>query len=298
MSKSQNIVIACGVESMTNVPMGLPITLPYKNGFGKPFTDDVLSRYKVKDFSQFVGAEMMAKKFDISREEMDEYSLTSHQFAIDATNRGAFKQEILPLSTQVYNPKTKELTLYDTIHSTDEGIRFDVTLDALSNVKPIQEDGLITAASASQICDGASAMMIVNEEGLKSLPSDVKPIARIHHMSMFASDPVIMLDAPLEGTMRALKKCNMSIDDIDLFEINEAFASVPLAWLKYTGADRNKLNIHGGAIALGHPLGASGTQIMTTLVHALQQKQKKWGLQSMCEGGGMANVTIIENLLL
>ena len=183
---------------------------------------------------------------------------------------------------------------FDRYHSIDEGIRFDATLEGIKGVKLIAENGKLTAASASQICDGASGVMVVNERGLKSL--GVKPMARIHHMTMMGGDPVIMLDAPLHATERALKKAGMSIDDIDLFEVNEAFASVPTAWLKTTGADPARLNVNGGAIALGHPLGGSGTKLMTTLINALKQRNKRYGLQTMCEGGGMANVTIVERL--
>ena len=171
---------------------------------------------------------------------------------------------------------------------------FDATLDGIRGVKLIAENGKLTAASASQICDGASGVMVVNERGLKSL--GIKPMARVHHMTMVGGDPVIMLDAPLHATERALKKAGMSIDDIDLFEVNEAFASVPTAWLKTTGADPARLNVNGGAIALGHPLGGSGTKLMTTLINALKQRNKRYGLQTMCEGGGMANVTIVERL--
>jgi acetyl-CoA C-acetyltransferase len=161
-------------------------------------------------------------------------------------------------------------------------------------VKLLQEGGCITAANASQICDGASGVLVVNEKGLKSL--GVAPMARIHHLTVIGGDPVIMLEAPLPATHRALKKAGMSIDDIDLFEVNEAFAPVPLAWLKDTGADPERLNVNGGAIALGHPLGGSGTKLMTTLIHALKARNKRYGLQTMCEGGGMANVTIVERL--
>ena len=180
------------------------------------------------------------------------------------------------------------------IHLIDEGIRFDVSLEGIKSVKLIAENGRLTAASASQICDGASGVLVVNERGLKSL--GLAPLARVHHMTMTGGDPVIMLDAPLHATKRALEKAGMKIDDIDLFEVNEAFASVPTAWLKTTGADPERLNVNGGAIALGHPLGGSGTKLMTTLVHALKQRNKRYGLQTMCEGGGMANVTIVERL--
>jgi acetyl-CoA C-acetyltransferase len=180
------------------------------------------------------------------------------------------------------------------MHSVDEGIRFDATLEGIAGVKLLAEDGRLTAASASQICDGASGVMVVNEQGLKDL--GVEPLARIHHLTVVGGDPVIMLEAPIPGTKLALERAGMSIDDIDLFEVNEAFASIPTAWLQETGADPERLNVHGGAIALGHPLGASGTKLMTTLLNALNVRGKKYGLQTMCEGGGLANVTIVENL--
>ena len=238
-------------------------------------------------FSQFTGAEMMAEKYGLSKAELDEFSYNSHQLAIAATQAGSFKNEIVPLQITRADGST------DT-HHIDEGIRFDASLDGIKGVKLIAENGKHTAASASQICDGASGVLVVNERGLKSL--GVKPLARIHHMTMMGGDPVIMLDAPLHATKRALEKAGMSIDDIDLFEVNEAFAAVPAAWLKTTGADPARLNVNGGAIALGHPLGGSGTKLMTTLVNALKQRNKRYGLQTMCEGGGMANVTIVERL--
>jgi acetyl-CoA C-acetyltransferase len=180
------------------------------------------------------------------------------------------------------------------VHAEDEGIRFDATLAGIQGVKLLQEGGVITAANASQICDGATGVMVVSEKALKSM--NATPLARIHHLSVIGHDPVIMLEAPIPATMQALKKAGMQIDDIDLFEVNEAFAPVPLAWLQVTGADPARLKVNGGAIALGHPLGASGTKLMTTLVHALRKRNKRYGLQTMCEGGGMANVTIIERL--
>ena len=287
MAGSMDVVIAAGVESMTRVPMGLPATLPAKNGFGHYKSPEIEKHYPNIEFSQFTGAEMMAKKYNLSKDELDQYSYESHQRAIAATQAGLFKEEIVPL------PITRADGSADT-HNIDEGIRFDATLESIRGVKLIMEGGSLTAASASQICDGASGVMVVNEKGLKSL--GLKPMARIHHMSVLGHDPVIMLEAPLPATKRALAKAGMSIDDIDLFEVNEAFASVPTAWLKDTGADPNRLNVNGGAIALGHPLGGSGTKLMTTLVHALKQRNKRYGLQTMCEGGGMANVTIIERL--
>ena len=287
MSGATDIVIAAGVEGMTRVPMGLPATLAAKNGFGNYYSPNIQQKYPNIQFSQFTGAEMMAEKYGLSKEELDQYSYQSHQRAIAATQAGAFKDEIVPLKF------TREDGSSD-IHSIDEGIRFDVTLDGIRGVKTIAEGGKITAANASQICDGASGVMVVNEKGLKSL--GVAPLARIHHMTMMGGDPVIMLEAPLPATQRALQKAGMKVDDIDLFEVNEAFASVPTAWLKTTGADPAKLNVNGGAIALGHPLGGSGTKLMTTLVNALKQRNKRYGLQTMCEGGGMANVTIVERL--
>ena len=239
-------------------------------------------------FSQFTGAEMMAEKYGLSKDELDEYSYNSHQRAIAATQAGHFKKEIVPLEI------TRADGSKDT-HHIDEGIRFDATLEGIKGVKLINENGgKLTAASASQICDGASGVLVVNERGLKRL--GVKPMARVHHMTMMGGDPVIMLDAPLHATKRALEKAGMSINDIDLFEVNEAFAAVPVAWLKTTGADPARLNVNGGAIALGHPLGGSGTKLMTTLINALKQNNKRYGLQTMCEGGGMANVTIVERL--
>jgi acetyl-CoA C-acetyltransferase len=180
------------------------------------------------------------------------------------------------------------------VHPADEGIRFDVSLDGMKGVKLLQDGGAITAATSSQICDGASGVMVVSEAGLKTL--GLEPMARIHNLTLVGGDPVIMLEAPLPGTDKALKKAGFRIDDIDLFEVNEAFASVPVAWLKTLGADADRLNVNGGAIALGHPLGASGAKLMTTLLYALKNRGKRWGLQTMCEGGGLANVTIVEAL--
>lgn len=287
MSGTMNCVIASGIEHMTRVPMGLAVSLPAKEGFGVPNGPEIIEKYNGGGFSQFVGAEMMAKKYDISRERLDEYAYNSHQKAIAATQGGLFDEEILALEITTEDG-SKEM------HKVDEGIRFDVSRDGIGNVKLISEDGRITAATSSQICDGASAVMVVNEEGLKNM--GVEPLARIHHLTLMGGDPVIMLETPLPATKRALERTGMSVDDIDLFEVNEAFASVPVAWLQETGADPDRLNVHGGALALGHPLGASGTKLMTTLVHALKAKDKTWGLQTMCEGGGLANVTIIERL--
>jgi acetyl-CoA C-acetyltransferase len=289
MSGTMDIVIAAGVESMTRVPMGTPSSLPFKNGMGHYMSPNIRSRYPGPDFSQFMGAEMMAKKYNLTREQLDAYALSSHQRAIAATQAGAFKDEIIPVHI-----KTADGVLTDDQHLSDEGIRYDATLESIAGVKLIQEGGMLTAATASQICDGAAAVMVVSEKVLKEF--NLTPMARVHHMTLIGHDPVIMLEAPLPATERALKKCGMKIDDIDLFEVNEAFASVPVAWLQYTGADRERLIVNGGAIALGHPLGGSGAKLMTTLVYALKNRNKRFGLQTMCEGGGMANVTIIERL--
>ena len=289
MSGAMDIVIAAGVESMTRVPMFSPSALASKAGMGSYQSDLVNQRYNNVAFSQFVGAEMMARKYGLSKDELDRYALLSHQRALAATQAGAFKAEILPVAV-----RTADGGATGEMHSADEGIRAEASLESIQSVKLLQEGGVITAANASQICDGATGVMIVNERGLKAL--DVQPLARIHHMTMIGHDPVIMLEAPIPATERALKKAGMKIDEIDLYEVNEAFASVPLAWLKALGADPARLNVNGGAIALGHPLGASGTKLMTTLVHALAQRGKRYGLQTMCEGGGMATVTIIERL--
>jgi acetyl-CoA C-acetyltransferase len=275
---------------MTRVTMGLSVALPAKEGFGNPMSPNQQKRYPNIQFSQFMGAEMMAQKYGLSKDQLDEYAYGSHQRAIAATQAGAFKDEIVPVTGK----DGKEAEGNPVSHDSDEGIRYDSTLEAIKGVKLLREGGAITAATSSQICDGASGVMIVSEKALKEY--GLTPLARIHNLTLIGHDPVIMLEAPLPATERALKKAGMSIDDIDLFEVNEAFASVPVAWLQTTKADPAKLNVNGGAIALGHPLGASGTKLMTTLLHALKARNKKWGLQTMCEGGGLANVTIVERL--
>ncbi len=292
LSGVHDCVIAAGVESMTRVPMGTPSSLPRKNGMGFYMSPQIQARYPRVEFSQFMGAELLAKKYALPKEQLDRYALESHRRAIAATKEGRFAAEIVPLQVRRADGSSDN----DELHTVDEGIRFDASLDGISSVKLLQEGGVISAANASQIADGASGVLVVNERGLKALGKGAKPLARVHQMTLIGHDPVIMLEAPLPATERALKKAGMKIGDIDLFEVNEAFAPVPLAWLQATGADLAKLNVNGGAIALGHPLGASGTKLMTTLLYALQQQGKRWGLQTMCEGGGMANVTIIERL--
>ncbi len=284
MSGTQDIVIAAGVESMSRVPMGLA-RIP--GGEYDPTTQRIRDRFNVAGFSQFAGAEMIARKHGFSRQDLDAFGLKSHRNAAAATQAGWFQREIVPV----------EVTLSDgtkTMHVTDEGIRYDASAESMAGVRLLAEGGAITAATSSQICDGASAALIVSERALKE--HNLTPMARIVNLTVTAGDPVIMLEEPLFATLKALKRAGMKIDDIDLYEVNEAFAPVPLAWLKVVGADPEKLNVNGGAIALGHPLGASGTKLMATLLHALRARGKKYGLQTMCEGGGVANVTIVESL--
>jgi acetyl-CoA C-acetyltransferase len=255
---------------------------------GSPFGGPGMkARYPGIQFSQFAGAEMIAKKYDLSKDALDAFGYESQRRGAAAAQAGAFDKEIIPIDVTTHDGTAH-------VHRTDEGIRFDASLEAIRGVKLIMEGGRLTAATSSQICDGASGVMIVNERGLKAL--GVKPLARIHHMTVVGEDPVIMLEAPIGATQKALQRSGMALEDIDLYEVNEAFASVPMAWLQVLGADPDRLNVNGGAIALGHPLGASGTKLMTTLVHALHARGKRWGLQTMCEGGGLANVTIIEAL--
>ncbi len=288
-SDAMDIVIAAGVESMSRVPIGLSMTLPQKHGFGYYISPNMAQRYPGVIFNQFDGGELMAEKYDLGREILDTFAYNSHLRAIHATQQGLFKSEILPLPVlNSQGEKTGDM------HTQDEGIRYDINLDAMAGMEPLAKGGRLTAATASQICDGASGLMVVNERGLKAL--GVEPLARIHQMTVVGSDPVIMLEGPVPGTEKALARAGMSIDDIDLFEVNEAFASIPVGWLKATGADPARLNTRGGAIALGHPLGSSGTKLMTTLVHALRHENKRYGLQAICEGGGLANVTIVERL--
>jgi acetyl-CoA C-acetyltransferase len=286
LSGTQDVVIAAGVESMTRVPMGstgqfLPTPQP-----GSAKSPRLEEHFPGIAFSQFMGAEMMAEKHGFDRDALDAFALESHVRAAAATKSGAFAREIVPLPVET--PEGSK------IHDTDEGIRYGANMESIGAVKLLRENGRISAANASQICDGASAVMVVSERALKA--HNLTPLARIHGFTVTGGDPVIMLEEPLFATQKALERAGMTIDDIDLYEVNEAFASVPLAWLKHTGADPAKLNVNGGAIALGHPLGASGAKLMATLVHALRARGKKYGLQTMCEGGGLANVTIIEAL--
>jgi acetyl-CoA C-acetyltransferase len=256
-------------------------------GAGSYMSPAMKARYPGIQFSQFAGAEMIARKFDLSKDDLDAFGFASQQKAAAATRASAFANEIV--AVQGLDADNNPLA-----HTVDEGIRFEATLEATRAVKLLSEQGRLTAATSSQICDGASGVLVVNEAGLRKL--GVEPIARIHSLTVIGEDPVVMLEAPINATRAALKKAGMKIDDIDLYEVNEAFASVPMAWLKELGADPARLNVNGGAIALGHPLGASGTKLMATLVHALHARGGRYGLQTMCEGGGLANVTIVERL--
>lgn len=289
MSGTMDMVIASGVESMSRVPIGTPMDLPQKAGLGFYKSPGMEARYPEVFFSQFTGAEEIARKWELGREAMDEFSFQSHLKARAATEAGRFDAEIIAVEKRLHDGAVP-----GDMATRDEGIRYDVSLEAVSQVRLLTEGGRLTAASASQICDGAAGVMVVNERGLKAL--GVEPLARIHHLSVTGGNPVVMLETPIAATERALKLAGMTIDDIDLFEVNEAFASIPLAWAKGVGADPDRLNVNGGAISLGHPLGGSGAKLMTTLVHALKDRGKRYGLQTMCEGGGLANVTIIERL--
>ena len=286
MSGTQDIVIAAGVESMTRVPMGSTGAFHAKEGLGNYKSPRLEEKYPGIMFSQFMGAEMIVRKHGFTRAQLDQFAYESHMRAAAATKAGAFETEIVGI--EIETPEGSEM------HRTDEGIRYDATPESIGSVKLLQEGGNISAANASQICDGASAVMIVSEAALKA--HGLTPIGRIHNLTVTAGDPVIMLEEPLFATDRALKRAGLNIADIDLYEVNEAFAPVPIAWLKHVGADPAKLNVNGGAIALGHPLGASGTKLMATLINALKARGGRYGLQTMCEGGGIANVTIVERL--
>lgn len=286
MSGTQDVVIAAGVESMSRVPMGSNVMLHLKEGFGHPKSSRQEARYPGIQFSQFAGAEAIAKKYGFTRAEVDAFALESHRRAKAATERDDFRDEIVALPVETPDGEV--------MHEVDEGIRFDATAESIGSVKLLSEGGVLSAASSSQICDGSSAVLVVSERALKE--HGLTPLARIHTLTVTGGDPVVMLEEPLFATDKALKRAGLTIDDIDLYEVNEAFAPVPMAWLRHIGGDHARLNVNGGAIALGHPLGASGTKLMATLVHALHKRGLRYGLQTMCEGGGLANVTIIERL--
>jgi len=279
MSGTMDVVVAGGVQTMTQIPISSAMTAAEPLGFKDPFTGSKgwVARYGNMPPTQFRSAQMIADKWNLSREDLEVYSLHSHNKAIDAIKEGRFEREILPLAGVLV----------------DETPRLS-SLEKMAALESLFGCDKVTAGVSSQTCDASSAMLIVSEAALKRY--GLSPRARIHHISVRAEDPIWMLTAPIPATRYALKKCGMSIHDIDLVEINEAFASVALAWLKETGYDPERTNVNGGAIALGHPLGATGTKLMTTLLHELERTGGRFGLQTMCEGGGQANVTIIERL--
>jgi len=288
MSGVHDVVVAMGVETMTNVPIGANIIDSYKAGRGMPSeANGIQEKRPGVQFSQFMGAELLAKKHKLSREELDNFAVASHQKGAKATSEGYFKREIVPL--QGVNKQGESI-----VHDKDEGVRPATSIESLSKLKTLQKDGMITAATSSQICDGSAAILICNERGLKKL--GLKPRAKIVQIAGAGSDPVIMLEGPIPATEIAFRKSGLTMDQMDLYEVNEAFAPVPVAWAKALGADLNKLNVNGGACALGHPLGCTGVKLMTTLVHELERRGGKYGLQAICEGGGTANATIIERV--
>lgn len=275
-----DVVVAGGVESMTRIPMGSARRV----GLGDPNSDAIKRRYEGIEFNQGRGAEILAARYELGRGWLDEYSLRSHQRAARAADEGRFAGEIVPV------------TLPDgTKFDADEGIRRATTLDKLAQLEPVfDEDGRITAGNASQISDGAAALLVMSGERARQL--GLAPLARVHTATVVGSDPVAMLGGPIPATERVLERAGLTLDDIGAFEVNEAFASVVGAWLRATGADEERVNPLGGAIALGHPLGGSGARLATTLVHHLRAEGLRYGLQTMCEGGGMANATVFENL--
>ena len=278
LSGTQDLVVAAGVESMSMVPMGTSVALPMKEGMAPPFGDGWRERYGSQEISQFRGAQLICEKWGLKRAQLEEFSYESHQRAIRAIDEGRFDREITPVAGV----------------TADEGPRRDTTLEKMAELKPLREGWELTAATASQISDGAAALLIASPTAVRR--HGFTPRARIHSLSVVGSDPVYMLTAPMPATEAALDKGHLGIDDIDVFEVNEAFAPVLLAWSADTGASLEKANPNGGAIALGHPLGATGAILMTKLLHELERTGGRYGLQTMCEGGGQANATIIERL--
>jgi acetyl-CoA C-acetyltransferase len=280
MSGTNDVILAGGVQNMSQIPIAAAMTAAEQFGFTDPFSgsEGWVARYGDQEVSQFRGAEMIAEKWSISRVDMEVFALESHERAIRAQDDGRFEPEIAPL---------KGVTA-------DEGPRRGTSLEKMAQLRTLEEGGRLTAAVASQISDAASGMLVMSEQAVKD--HALTPRARIHHLSVRGDSPIFMLSAPIPATAYALEKTGMTLDEIDLVEINEAFASVVLAWQKETGADLAKVNVNGGAIALGHPLGATGTRLMTTMLNELERTGGRYGLQTMCEGGGQANVTIIERL--
>jgi acetyl-CoA C-acetyltransferase len=279
MSGTMDVVVAGGVQQMSQIPISSAMTAGQAYGFDDPFTgsEGWVARYGTQEVSQFRSAEMIAEKWDLTRDDMEQFAVTSHERAIRARAEGRFEAEIAPLGDC----------------TADEGPR-EPNWDKIRSLPTLTEGGRVTAACASQISDASAALLVVNQKGLAA--HGLTPRARLHHISVRADDPVWMLTAPIPATAHALARTGMTLDDIDLVEINEAFASVVLAWAKETDADLDKVNVNGGAIALGHPLGATGARLMTTLLAELERTGGRYGLQTMCEGGGQANVTIVERL--
>jgi len=280
MSGTQDLVIAGGVQNMSLIPIAYAMIAAKDLGLSDPFSGSKGWRKRFGDqmVSQFAGAEKIAQQWDLSREAMEAFAFESHQRAIHAIDTGRFDNEILP---------------YGDVHQ-DEGPRRNSTLEKMATLNPLAPGGRLTAAVASQISDGAAAILVASEAAVRE--HGLKPRARVHHMSVRGDDPIIMLTAPIPATAYALEKTGLTIEDMDVVEINEAFAPVAMAWMKETGADPAKVNPNGGAIALGHPLGATGARLMTTMLNELERTGGRYGLQTMCEGGGLANVTIIERL--
>jgi acetyl-CoA C-acetyltransferase len=280
MSGTNDVIVAGGVQNMSMIPIAYAMEAAKPLGFDDPFSGSRgwVERYGTQEVSQFRAAELIAEKWDISREEMEVFALESHDRAIRAQDEHRFDREIVPIAGV----------------SLDEGPRRGTSLEKMAALPTLREGGRITAAVSSQISDAASAMLVMSERAVRE--HGFTPRARVHHISCRGDSPIFMLTAPIPATAYALDKTGMSLDDIDLVEINEAFAPVVLAWQKETGADLARVNVNGGAIALGHPLGATGTRLMTTLLNELERTGTRWGLQTMCEGGGQANVTIIERL--
>jgi len=294
MAGAYDVVVAAGVEVMSMVPMGSSFMTP---NTGMPFGPGMGLRYADRGglVPQGTSAEMIAEKWNLSREDLDAYGARSQQFAAQAREEGRFEREIVPVKAMPIDKETGKLIETDELFSKDEGIRPDTTVETLANLKPaFKADGVVTAGNSSQITDGASAVLIMSEDKANEL--GLTPRARFHSFSLAGVDPIFMLTGPIPATHKVLERSGLSMDDIDLVEINEAFASVVLAWEKELHPDMDKVNVNGGAIALGHPLGCSGARLMTTLLHELERTGGRYGLQTMCEGGGLANATIIERL--
>jgi len=293
MAGVHDIVIAAGVEVMSLVPMGAT----FGQGVGSPFGPRVERRYADAGglIPQGLSAELIAEEWALSRAELDEYSATSHQRAAQARDEGRFERELLPVAARVRDKETGEVVAADGMARVDEGIRADTTVEGLARLKPaFDPHGVVTAGNSSQITDGASAALIMSEAAAARL--GLTPRARFHAFALAGVDPRLMLTAPAPATVKVLAKAGLALDDIDLVEINEAFASVVLAWERELHPDMSRVNVNGGAIALGHPLGASGTKLLATLLCELERSGGRWGLQTMCEGGGLANATVIERL--